>query len=343
MQVLLGLTVFAGSSNVHAHYEKFFDNGALPSCDSVADDPDGDGFGWVPHPSGAHSCVVDESSSPKPLFAEVGDELRTLNMVRTYWDPNVDFANKEIECRNYHTDFPEFVVNNLADDVFQITHYPLPDVSPWVGEMEINYSQRGNPAVATSYWRSALGGYSGNEYWYNPHTEFYIQMFAGYWGELIDIDGQQGMRFWSRHGSLPDRPGVINGNLYQECKYTSGQPFRPSGQVDQPATPSGITNFAIPLLTAGPPVEETPEIINLATNEMVSLQSFSWNIVDDLLFKKIHCIGKEWNGYYYDSYHSAADSFVFMPPLSGENTGRFYYNVAARSGEEKSKQTRIRF
>ena len=194
-------------------------------------------------------------------------------------------------------------------------------------------------ATATSYWWSAHGGYSASEHYYNPDSALFIQLFAGYWGEPIEIDGQQGMRFWSdyRHvlHSDPDRREVINGNLYQECKYTSGQPFRPSGQAGQPPTRSGWTDFAIPLLTAGPPVEEMPEITHLQTNETISLQSFSWNIADDLLFKTILCESKEWNGNHYETRGSGPDSFVFMPPLPGLDTGHVYYNFDQRLAEER--------
>ncbi len=297
----------------------------MPSCETIANDPDGDGFGWVPHITGAHSCIVDQDTRPKPLFALVGGETRPLNMIRTYWDPNVDFANKEIECTIFRDEsaFHAHELENLAD-VFTIKHYPLPDVKPYMGEFEITFTTFAEQK-ATNTWRAADGAYFAELHYYNPTMTSSVGLFAGYWGEPIDIDGQQGMRFW--YGAqLFDDPELIRGSLYQDCRYTSGEPFRPTGGVNQPATPSGVTEFEIAGLAAGPSIDQKPEIIHPQTNAMLDLQSFSWNIKDDLLFREILCLPRQWNGNFFDTFDSSSiNSYRFMPPLPGETSGRMYF------------------
>ncbi len=325
VQLLVSILIVGWISVSFAHRQEFHENGSLPSCETIANDPDGDGYGWVPHITGAHSCIVDQNTKPKPLFASVAGETRPLNMIRTYWDPNVDFANKEIECTIFRDEnaFYDHELSYLAD-VFTIIHYPLPDVKPYKGEYEITFTIYDSEQKATNTWRAADGRYFAEMHYYNPIRTNSVGLFAGDWGEPIDIDGQQGMRFW--YGKQLDDPEVIQGSMYQDCKYTSGEPFRPTGSFDQTATPSGVTEFDITSLSAGPAKDQKPEIIHPLTNAMIDLQSFSWNIRDDLLFREILCLDRQWNGNYFDTYDSSRlNSYTFMPPLAGETSGRLYF------------------
>jgi hypothetical protein len=261
-----------------------------------------------------------------PLYAQVGDSLRPLNMIRTYWDPNADFANQQIECTNYrHIPLQDW---RQGYESFTITHHPLPDVSPWMSEYEISFQIAEDNIVRSNVWRTANGIYFGDYYFYTP--DHFTGFYAGRWGEPIEIDGQQGMRFWPTLGGE-----TINGELYQECKHTSGLPFRPTGHPDSSPTPSGHTVSSFPSLPPGPPEDQKPEIINRETGETVQLKSFSWDIQEDLLYKTISCNDRDWNGHYYDSFYFEADDYLFMPPLPGQTTGNIYVNVRGHNIREK--------
>jgi len=320
----LALVIQTGIFNAgvaHAHSGQLDEHGSLPSCVSVAADPDGDGYGWALHFTGAHSCIVDEDTHPKPLYARVGENLRPLDMIRTYWDPNVDFANKEIECTNYRT---EPLAEWQPKETFSIKHYPLPNLQPWISEYELTYTQFDEEQTGYNTWRATHGTYFGSDYYYNPDD--YIGFFASQWGEPIEIDGLQGMRFWRESAPIQGETDIINGYLYQECKYTSGLPFRPTGHWDSQPTLSDVVVPDIPPLLPGPSADEKPEIINRTTGQYVELQSFSWNITEDLLYKRIWCDDRSWNVGIYDSFYTEPDSYIFMPPLSGNGTGNLYFN-----------------
>ena len=321
-----GMCACIGTQGAHAHSTSFGETQGLPYCESVADDPDGDGFGWVPHPSDPHSCIIDESTFPIPQFADIEGTLRPLNMMRTFWDPNVDFVGKEISCTHFSTEERQ---DYHADADFSITHYPLPDNPPWLSEYElsISFERSGTQFSGHGVWRSAHGAYFNAPFDYNPGHA--VQFMAGYWGEPIELNGQQGMRFWFPVVKDRNQPEVISGDDYQECFYTSGEPFRPTGRWDLAATRSNWTIPPIEPLNPGPPESEKPVYTNPRTGELVELTSFSWNVAEDLLYKGLSCDTYNWRGPPGDYGNGVWDAFEFatemvmLPPVSG-NTGKIY-------------------
>ena len=328
----VGMCAFIASHAAHAHSTSFDETQGLPSCESVADDPDGDGFGWVPHPSDPHSCIIDESTFPIPQFADIEGTLRPLNMMRTFWDPNVDFVGKEISCTHFSTEERQVW---HADADFSITHYPLPDNPPWLSEYElsISFERSGTQFSGHGIWRAAHGTYFNAPFDYNP--DHAVQFMAGYWGEPIELNGQQGMRFWFPRVINFDQPEVISGDDYQECFYTSGEPFRPTGRWDLAPTQSNWTMPPIEPLNPGPPESEKPVYTNPETGELVELTSFSWNVAEDLLYKGFSCDSYFWTGSQGDYGNGIWDAFEFatgmvmLPPISGD-TGKVYVNFNSR-------------
>ena len=320
----VGMCAFIATQAAHAHSTSFDETQGLPSCESVADDPDGDGFGWVPHPSDPHSCIIDESTFPIPQFADIEGTLRPLNMMRTFWDPNVDFVGKEISCTHFSTEERQ---DYHADADFSITHYPLPDNPPWLSEYELSYSfeQPGIESSGHGIWRAAHGIYFNAPFDYNPGHA--IQFMAGNWGEPIELNGQQGMRFWFPVVKDRNQPAIISGDDYQECFYTSGEPFRPTGRWDLAATRSNWTMPAIEPLNPGPPESEKPVYTNPENGELVELTSFSWNVAEDLLYKGFSCDRYNWVGFW-DAFGSPT-GMVMLPPVSGD-AGKVYINSNGR-------------
>jgi len=89
------------SISTQSHTHEIADGEQTPTCVSVVDDPDGDGFGWVPHENNPHSCVVTDETVSRPRFATLGNTTIPINVIRPYWDPNADIANRELECTQY--------------------------------------------------------------------------------------------------------------------------------------------------------------------------------------------------------------------------------------------------
>jgi hypothetical protein len=81
-----GLCLY-GSALVYAQ------NDAAPVCVASYMDADGDGFGWT----GTESCVVTDQSHPKPEYTNQQTGAR-VELVRAYWDPNSDIADRNIRC-----------------------------------------------------------------------------------------------------------------------------------------------------------------------------------------------------------------------------------------------------
>jgi len=124
--------------------------------------------------------------------------------------------------------------------------------------------------------------------------------------------------------------GVVNGDNYRDCKDTSGLPFGPTGHWDRP--PTSITNIPdIPPLNPGPSNDEQPQIINKTDGELVELQSFSWNVKEDLLFKPTLCEDNSWNGADFDPFYYGYDQWIFMPSLTDPNRGNLYLKPLNRN------------
>ena len=58
---MISTPVAAWLSISFAHQQESHENGPVPSCETIANDPDGDGFGWVYH----ITCLLYTSPSPR--------------------------------------------------------------------------------------------------------------------------------------------------------------------------------------------------------------------------------------------------------------------------------------
>ena len=295
----------------------------IPACDSVADDPDGDGSGWAPRMFGGRACAVTEDTRPRPEAVEINGQTSYPVNSLNYWDPNVDFANREIECTNYsmNDELGIFEVEN----VFYITHHLLPDSEPRTGKYDIRVVINGTEThTGTGNWQSRRGRYLSESYFVTPEQP--LKMFADPWGEeILFNDRSKGMRFWYGHLQTQGDAAVIDGSKMQECKYTSEGDFLPSGQWDQPPTESGVHTVtgvaSVDLLLV------KPVIINPETDASVELQQLSWKPESDLFHKKIWCTDYFWTAGSFESTYPEADGYVFMPPQPGDNHGYVYVDA----------------
>lgn len=319
---LFSLILILNTPSLYAHNEEFLDSEPAPACVSVADDPDGDGHGWSPHLFGGHSCVVTDETRPYPLYVYWSGRTTYIKQIRNYWDPNVDFVNREIKCANYA--WSDELGNYEKEDVFYITHYPLSDSEPSMGEYEIRVAISDTEShLGAGVWQSTDGRYVSESYYVTPDKP--IKMFADPWGEVIKFSDKEGMRFFYRHLELQADEDVIDGSEFQECTYTSADSFLPSGNWDESPTEPRIVTVQLPRVIVDiQPVK--PEIINPATGEQVELQALSWNPQEDLFQQQIWCTDYHWNTDSFQSTYQEADGYLFMPPRSGGNRGNVYVN-----------------
>ena len=316
------LALFCANSAT-AHNSRFSDTDALPSCFSVSEDPDGDGFGWVAsHQLFPHSCEVTDRTHTRPEQVVVGGDSRSIDAIRSYWNPNADIANREIECTDSVWSDSESAYQ--PQTTFTVKHQLLPDTAPFMSRYEITAMLTYEDLAVSAPWRAANGEYFGDPYYVNPERK--LQMFANSWAEQVTVSGIQGMRFWpDSFFDEVDQTRKIDGRRTQECFDKSGQPFGPTGHWDTPPTQSGIS---IPQIVESSAIGEPPTIVDAETGETIAVQEAVWNLTDDLFGKWISCRDFDWNGYYYDSFHFEWNLYLFMPPLPGApaDTGEYYYN-----------------
>lgn len=320
ISVLISLLATSYGVYSYAHEEPLVEYDPVPACTSVAEDPDGDGHGWVSHFTGAHACVVTSDTKPRPLYVDVYGATRPYTMNRNYWDPNVDFANREIECTNYTWSEEQSKVE--VKDKFTITHSALPDSELAMGEYEIRIQVSDSEShTGTGTWRSSQGRYISESYYLTPDKP--LKMFADPWGEVVKMTAsKEGMRFWYKHLQLQGDDVVIDGSEFQECQYTSDESFTPSGHWDKvPAEFQSVVQGIGP--SAYPP--GMPLIVHPQTGGVLELNELDWNLEEDLFHKKIWCSDFYWNEVDgFDSVYAKPDGYLFMPPSPGESSGDLY-------------------
>ena len=107
----------------------------LPSCSSIAADPDGDGFGF----ENQQSCRVDANSSAKPEITNAATGM-PVDLIRPYWNANRDIANRDINCfgMTYDSGSRNFIPYSTGEAFVppepehRYVHQPLPDTAPYV-------------------------------------------------------------------------------------------------------------------------------------------------------------------------------------------------------------------
>ncbi len=320
---LLFSLLLVSTPALYAQDGELLESESVPACDSVADDPDADGNGWTPRFFGGHPCQVTGDTKPRPETIERSGTTFRNPMALNYWDANVDFADREIVCTNYH--WSDELANYEVENMFYITHQLLPDSELRMGKYQIRViTSDSETLVGDGNWRSTHGRYLSENFYLAPGQP--LKMFADPWGEeILFTDRTKGMRFWYEHLQLQGDEVVVDGSKFQECRYTSGGDFLPSGHWDQLPTESGmmIGNgiSTVDLLLV------KPAIVNPETGELVELQQLSWNPEDDLFHKKISCTDYSWSSGSFQSTYPEADVYLFMPPQPGEKHGNVYVDA----------------
>jgi hypothetical protein len=293
---------------------------SVPACESVADDADGDGTGVTPNLFEEHDCVITEQTTPHPLQVAIGGQLSRYTQRRNKWNPAVDLVNREIECTNYtwNSESGSFAV----EDIFTITHHPLANDAPHMGEYEIRVSVNGEIMTGTGLWRSVDGRYVSADH--TTTTGKTLKLHADPWGETIRFQNDQsGMRFWNMNSRDPQDSSVIVASATQDCRYTSGDTFEPTGHLEEETSGEIVVTIGVPPTLVQLP-SSVPEIINPETGSVVPLRPLYFKLERDLLQQQMWCTDYTWQVDAFTPVNTKPDGYLFMPPLPGEDTGSLY-------------------
>jgi len=289
----------------------------LNSCTTIAYDPDGDGFGWDPFEQS--SCVVDDQTAPAPTVTNL-ETGEVITLLRNYWDGNVDFANREIQCDFF--EFRETTQQYTLDRSYRYWHLPLPDQPPWVsgyyvyfaeGEIRNTLPLEHDGFFNTGPWSIAHG----------LRVLSFADIIPGSWW----VDRQFPLRTWSERVVYPDGKQALrnwSGSLhsaseYQDCFYTSGEVLQATGHWDQTPTSSGDALTESPLFFTGE-IEPQPEIVHLATGQPVQFETGVWDMQADFTNKEIRCDDMTWNPtsgeFQFRPIGGPVFEYVFLPRLA---------------------------
>ena len=257
----------------------------LPVCESIAQDANGDGFGWVAAPRNSgldepHSCIVDETTQPAPVI--INRETDTeVQLVRAYWDANRDLAERRLECERYafSEDSNSFELTGSSYRYYE----PLPAEKPWINTWTSWSRSSDNPDAGNSVpvgqsrllWTVVDGVLNGDLQIRSTDTQTKLNNLS--WVELIDVDGgsQNGTRWWDS-----DRG-------YDQCTDPVSNIFVPTGTPGTAASASTQPVFSSESKIFSSPVDpDEPNIVR--EEEIIFSRGAQWDI-RDLAFKRIGC------------------------------------------------------
>jgi hypothetical protein len=293
---------------------------SIPACVSVADDADGDGTGLTPSLFGEEACVITEQTAQHPLQVAIDGEVTRYTLQRNNWNPGQDLVNREIECTNYTWNSTSGSFD--VEDIFTITHFPLAHDAPHLGEYEIRVTVDDEIRIGTGLWRSVDGRYVSTNHTSDNGTA--LKLHADPWGETIIFQNDQsGMRFWNMNSRDPQDNSVIVATATQECRYTSGDTFEPTGHLEEENSSDNVIYIGGPG-TLVPWPTSVPEIINPQTGSFVPLRPLYYKLQRDLLQKQMWCTDYTWQDDAFIPVSTKPDGYLFMPPLRGEDRGNLY-------------------
>lgn len=260
-------------------------------CEQQASDAEGDGFGWeFDFENGRwDSCAVTSESAAAPEFTnrETGESVA---LIRAYWDPNTDIANRDIRCENYSFDNnlgiyeenPErsFAFNSPILGSYNLLHQPISSERPYLNTVTGYYDFfTGQPERYIPLWGVENGVYQG-----------VAPMAQSPYVEIVGVNGgdNNAVRVWSES------------SIYNLCYDTSGDAFIPTGSPgvatanSVSAPEERVVKFPLPEDLDPAPVSPPP-YTNLETGQEVVLTEPYWNYNADLALRRIMCLTYDWN------------------------------------------------
>lgn len=263
-----------------------------------------------------------QEAPPEIINQETGSQV---NVIRAYWNANVDIANRRIQCDYYEFNQDAAAYKQTSDghlywiprEGTEFFHNPLTEGG---GGSTIDHAYLAE--YYTDLWNVKDGNYSG----FAPLANSPFVEMVGYsaTGNASDIAVEaNAVRVWLTSDVFPALGSAAP--AYHLCYDVDGASFLPTGSVDTGNTDLlPEQNFTFQLPPAGTPVTETPEIIRLDTGEPVEFVRAEFDYNGDLKGKRINCGSFSWN----------EESVSYRAVSRGNGSGRYYtFNHSYIGGE----------
>jgi len=254
-----------------------------------------------------------------PVFInqETGEQV---DLIRPYWNANVDIANRRMQCDNFRFNRESAVYEKNGSTEF--FHNPL---SEGRGGGSVDNSMPGYYADIS--WRVTDGLYRGIA---PLGQDQFIELVT--YNASSSATQNNAVREWEWSTSQN------TGTSYTVCFDLDGAPLRPTGSAEIGNTdllPEQTFSFQLP--RSGTPVTETPEIVRLDTGESVKFVRAEFDYSEDLAGRGLNCWHQEWieeDGVYRRAYKPEGASTVYSFPYAytGGNT------VLAKSAPDDFEQ-----
>lgn len=298
----------------------FAQSDSIPVCVASYLDADGDGFGWT----GSESCRVTEQSLPPPTYIDL-ETGASVELVRAYWDPNSDIADRNIRCEyfefnsetavyernpNAFGDVPE--VGWIQDNLFY--HVPLASTDQ---EQTAKYALwntmfhrdwQSIPAELASdntptedlypiafdedYRFLWITGRGKLPLWTvsDGVYEGYSPLAKSPYVEVIDFANQtdSAVRIWSWHPVCTSRDCNVQPNKsYHICHALDQRALVPTGVTGLDGT--ALESLENVVVTLGEPNTEAAAIINRETGLPIEFITEPWNYNKAIAGREVYC------------------------------------------------------
>ena len=215
------------------------------------------------------TTATAQEAPPVMVNLETGEQV---DFIRTYWNANVDIANRRIQCDFF--DFNEESAVYEKQYGWEYFHNPLHD-----GGGAATHDFVGDPRGFFG-WGVSDGLYSGQAPLGSPASPF-VELMT--YSAASNGNQNNAVRSWRSDTS------------HQVCFDLDGGLLLPTGSAEIGNT--GLLpaqTFSIQLPLSGTPVTETPEVVRLDTGEPVEFVRAEFDYIEDLLGRTLSCWFNEW-------------------------------------------------
>lgn len=249
--------------------------------------------------------------SPVIINQETGAQV---DLVRPYWNANVDIANRRLQCDHFMFD-QETAVYEQRDGV------GYPGTAPWRRASEYFHNPLFEGGGFSTVDHGFLADYRANTWFVSDGLYTGLAPLNGF-VELVTyaVDSDTGIsavRIW--HVLEDTDP------FYFVCYDLDGAPFEPTGSAETGNTELLLEqNFTFQLPRAGTPVTAAPEIVRRDTGELVELVRAEFDYNGDFKGKWLNCGPFRWD-----------DQWGYGPVWRGDGLGsHFGFDYAYTGGTE---------
>ena len=252
--------------------------------------------------------------APVIINQETGAQV---DLVRPYWNANVDIANRRLQCDHFMFD-PETAVYEQQ----QAGGHPAS--APWRSDSEYFHNPLFEGAGLSTVDHGFLADYRSDTWYVSDGLYTGMAPLNGF-VELVTYNAVDrdtdisAVRVWH---VLPDTDP-----FYYVCYDLDGAPFEPTGSAETGNTELlPEQNFTFQLPRAGTPVTVAPEIVRRDTGELVELVRAEFDYNGDFKGRTLNCGPFRWD-----------DQWGYVAAFRGDGRGSYFgFDYAYTGGAEVS-------